>query len=954
MARKRAFTAFFSTPGILLGLASILTWSATAQSRRAPAAISPVRLRAGSLVSPVGLDAKRPEFSWTLKAADTHAHNLSQSAYRIVVSSTRERLKAPDVWDSGRMTSTGFLHVIYDGSALHPHTTYYWRLRVWDQNGVGSPWSATAHWTTALLDPSDWRAKWIAAEPDGPARTQPRESDEHPLDSPKPMPIFRRDFSVGKRVKQALVFVTGLGQYELTLNGNAVTDTVLNPGWTAYPKTVLYQTYDVTSLLGHGGNCFAVMLGGGMYHIPNVKDRYAKFVGSVGEPKLILQMHLLYIDGTTETIVSDHNWTTASGPIVFSSTYGGEDFDARQEVRGWKTAGFDDRSWADAVEVAGPDGMQSPPGSQLSGNIIPPIRIVRTRKPSKVTRPAPGIAVYDFGENFSGWPRIAVRGRRGDVIKLLAGELLDTHGFVTQQSAHARPDNPVLFTYILKGGGSTEIWHPRFTYYGFRYVQVQTEAISSIPTEKPTLRSMESDIVHDDVEHTGQFSSSLPLFNRIHRLIDNAILSNMVSVLTDCPTREKLGWLEQTHLMGTSIMENYDVVQLYRKVDDDMADAQLPDGLVPSIAPEVVAFVDREGQSTVFRDSPEWGSAIILSPWAAYQFYGDRRLLAEHYVAMTRYAAYLRGKSDDHILLFGLGDWYDLGPKEPGPSQLTGQGLTATAIYYQDLLAMVQTAQLLGHQQDAMAYAQEAEAVKEAFNRHFFHPEVNRYDRGSQTANAMPLVLGLVPEGDRPAVLEQLIADIRKQANHVTAGDIGFHYVVRALTDEGRSDVLFDMLSRTDSPSYGYQLAKGATTLTEAWDANPKDSQDHFMLGDAEEWFYRGLAGIDLDLARPGGQQIILRPALLKEVHGASATVQSVLGVIRVSWVYHDVWSLDVEIPPGASATVYLPGPSRGITEGSRPLAGASFRLGPVEADGRTALVLGSGAYHFRGASPIN
>jgi len=944
------FAAHFSALAVLL-LLVIIPGSAQPRSASRLAAISPIRLRIDSLSDPVGLDSIQPCFSWALRATNAHVRNLSQSAYRILVTSSASLLAAnqPDIWDSGRVGSTDFLHVDYSGPALHSETTYFWKLRVWDQNGVESPWSEPQSWTTALLANSDWSAKWIAATPDGPPRAQTRESDEPAMEPAKPMPIFRRDLAVAKRVKQALVFITGLGQYELTVNGTDVANTVLNPGWTDYRKTILYQTYDVTRLLRQGGNTLGVMLGNGMYDIPAVADRYSKFIGSFGQPKLILQLRLLFADGTTATIVSDKSWKTTSGPIVFSSTYGGEDYDARKEPAGWKTTNFDDSAWKPAVEVAAPNREASKPASELSANIIPPIRIVKTLKPVKIAAPRPGVLVYDFGENLSGWPAISVKGHAGDSVKLTPGELLDAHGFVSQESAHAFPDAPVLFHYTLQGSDSAEVWHPRFSYYGFRYVQVETTPAK--PSQPPTLLSVTDDVVHDDVEQTGTFSSATPLFNRIHALIDNAILSNLVSVLTDCPTREKLGWLEQTHLMGNSIMENYDVDRLYRKMANDMGDSQLADGLVPSIAPEFVAFVDRLGRSTPFRDSPEWGSAIIQSTWAAYQFYGDRNLLEDHYDQMKRYAYYLRGRSEGGILSFGLGDWYDLGPGDPGESQLTGKGLTATAIYYQDLLALTEIAEILGKPDDAAGYSQEAAAVKEAFNDRFFHPETNQYDRGSQTANAMPLALELAPDDRRAAVLENLIADIRRHANHVTAGDIGFHYVVRALTDAGRSDVLFDMLSRTDSPSYGYQLAKGATTLTEAWDANPKSSQNHFMLGHAEEWFYRGLAGIDLDLARPAPRQIVIRPAFLQQAHGASATIESVLGTIRAAWTFKDNWSLDVGIPVGASATVYLPGPPDGIDEDAKPIIRKDFAKSIEENNGETGIVLGSGNYHFTGGN---
>jgi hypothetical protein len=292
-------------------------------------------------------------------------------------------------------------------------------------------------------------------------------------------------------------------------------------------------------------------------------------------------------------------------------------------------------------------------------------------------------------------------------------------------------------------------------------------------------------------------------------------------------------------------MLNYNVDRIYEKISDDMLDAQEPNGMVPDIAPEYVKFLDEKGGNTYYRDSPEWGSAVILSPWIAYQYYGDTRLLADHYDEMRKYAAYLSSRAKDHFVEYGMSDWYDIGPRFPGESQLTGNGLTATAIYYQDLTALAKVASVLGRDQEAEEIAHEAMLVKNAFNAKLFHADSNSYDRGSQTAQAMPLALGMVPDGHEAGVLNSLIEDIRAHGNHVTAGDIGFHYVVRALSDGGRSDVLFEMLSRTDSPSYGFQLSKGATTLTEAWDTNPASSQNHFMLGHGEEWFYRGLAGID-------------------------------------------------------------------------------------------------------------
>jgi hypothetical protein len=854
-------------------------------------------------VNPLGIDAARPHFSWTLRSVDADARGTKQTAYQVLVALSSHSLAANrgDEWNSGKLLSSQMFQIEYGGIPLVPATRYYWKLRVWDENDRPSAWSASAHFTTGLLTRDQWKAHWIAAEPDTPSQSQTEGNARLTDEAMKPLPIFRREFSAPKKIIQGLAFVSGLGHYELHINGQNVTNNVLTPGWSNYRKRVFYDTYDITSLLSAGRNAIGVLLGNGMYHVPGIEGRYTKFIGSFGQPKLILEIQVRYTDGTTEVIPSDKTWRTSPGPITFTSIYGGEDYDARQEQAGWDMPSFHDASWRPALEVQGP-------GGELVAEQSPPVEVMDTYQPVKTTHPGPSVTVYDLGQNLSGWPEITVSGRRGATVKMMAGELLDSSGLVTQQSAGASRQSENRFSYTLRGDGQ-ESWHPRFTYYGFRYLQVEGTSAPGAPADdEPAVGSVRGQFLHDNAENVGNFQTSNTLFGQIHQLIDMAILSNMVSVLTDCPHREKLGWLEQTYLAGPSILFNYDAVELYQKMAQDIRDSQLADGMVPSIAPEYVAFVDENGVSTDFRDSPEWGSASILSPWTAYQFYGVKNLLAMQYDAMCAYASYLKAKTTGHILSYGLGDWYDVGTGPPGKSQLTGKEVTATAIYYQDLTVLSKVAAILDKPDDARSYATEAAQVKDAFNAELFHPESSEYDRGSQTANAMPLALGMVPPGHEEAVLQHLVDDIRGHENHVTAGDIGFHYVVRALTDGGRSDVLNDMLSRTDSPSYGYQLARGATTLTEAWDTNPKSSQNHFMLGHAEEWFYRGLAGISVDFDRPDSERILIRPVPVGQIENASATYRSVFGEIRSAWTHQaNRFTLHVKVPTGAVATLEIP-----------------------------------------------
>ncbi|MGB6431373.1 MAG: family 78 glycoside hydrolase catalytic domain [Candidatus Acidiferrales bacterium] len=949
--RQRRVVKFFAI-GLVLGIVPAARSSPakanTSQSiavRRAPlGTIRITLLRCEQLENPLGIETRRPLLSWQLEALGSERRGLRQTSYRILVASSASLLAKDvgDMWDSGKAASNRTIQIEYFGKELKSNGIYYWKVRVWDQDGVASVWSDAAQWQMGLLEPADWKAKWIAAEPDSESAASAAK-DLTNAPPPRPLPIFRHGFNLAKPVERAVVYVSGLGQYELRMNGTKVSEDLLTPGWTNYRKAVLCNVYDVTSLIKSGENAIGIMLGNGMYNVPRTPGRYQKFVGTFGQPKLIFQMHVRYLDGTEAVILSDSSWKTAPGPITFSSEYGGEDYDARLEQAGWDEPGFNDAAWTPAVEVNGP-------GGRLSTQLIPPIRVMHVYPVVAQTKPEPGILVFDLGQNFSGWPAIKVSGHSGDKVKLLPGELLDSSGLVSQRSS----GGPSYFVYTLKGSGQ-ETWHPRFSYYGFRYVQVEGATLKPGGDDgKPVLLSLEGQFVHSSARVTGDFSSSDELLDRIHGLIDAAMRSNMQSVMTDCPHREKLGWLEETQLLGSALMYNFDLSQLYRKISDDIADTQLPNGLVPDTAPEYVVF------PAGFRDSPEWGSAAILDPWLEYRFYGDRRLLAQRYDVMRKYAEYLATRADDHIISYGLGDWYDVGPGPLGESQLTSRGVTATSIYYLDLTVLHKVSLLLGKDVDAQKYAALARAVRVAFNAKMFNPQTNEYDTGSQTANAMPLAAGLVPDDRREAVLDNLVQDIRNHDNHVTAGDVGFHFVVQALEEGGRSDVLYDMLSRTDSPSYGYQLARGATTLTEAWDTNPTKSQDHFMLGDAEEWFYSGLAGIDFDLSRPPGEQIEIHPTVVGDIASAQAGFDSALGLIESRWECrarlplevggekYGECTLDVTVPVGAEAEVRIPSPTAAtITESGKALDHAiGVKLVRSEKDAVICRIE-SGKYYF-------
>ncbi|WP_235011691.1 alpha-L-rhamnosidase [Bryocella elongata] len=759
--------------------------------------------------------------------------------------------------------------------------------------------------------------------------------------------MFRRTFTVRARPVKATLRIVGVGQWDAWIADSHEARPVASPGlhgaWTDYRKTVAYDTLDVTRLLHPGANVLSVMLGNGMFNVQKTSlegarkgTRYTKFTGSFGAPKLIASLELKYREGRTEVITSDSQWKAAPGPLLFDSAYGGEDFDARRDDPTWKLAGFDDHAWQSAKAVDGP-------GGELIPAIALPVGVHETYKPVKTTTLAPGRVVYDLGQNFAGIVRISVHGPAGAILRLTPGELLNADGTVSQATFHG----PMWWSYTLRGSGD-EAWQPLFDYMGFRYVQADwvkspwpySEPVA--PNADATVLSIKGIAEHTDARAVGTFESSSEMLNRIHHLILAAMHNNEVSLMTDCPHREKLGWLEQTHLQADGMMFNNDLRALMAANDRNMADAQWDNGIVPTIAPEYTRFGSIYGS---FDDSPEWGSAAILEPWWTYTFYGDRAQLEKDYPMMQRYIAALAGKAKGGIVEYGLGDWYDIGPKPPGLEQHTTLGVTATLMLVQDAQTMECIATLLGHADEAARYGDLATRTADAFNKRFWDEVHQWYDTGSQAANAMPLAIGIVPAEHHQAVLEHLVADIHALGDHTNAGEIGYPYLLRALAKEDRDDVILAMLMRKDPPSYGSQLEVGATALTEAWDANPHSSQDHLMLGGAEQWLYRRLAGIDFDRSRADeAQQITVHPIALSGVDWVRAGFDSSLGHIESDWKREGTRvAYRITVPAGAHAMVVLP---------PQAASDARARLLASESAIQSRFLVGAGTWTF--SAPAN
>jgi len=876
-------------------------------------------------------------FSWELTSQERGQH---QTARQIVVSSKKEFLESGryDIWNSGTIQSSRNILVPYEGTELRSAQTYFWRVKVRDKNNEESQWSRTGKFVTGVFGQRDWdNAAWIGYEelPEsllvipGVHGNGDRLGDKgvkRPV-----VPLFRKQFDVRKQVAEALLFISGLGHYEASINGTKVGSDFLTPGWTYYEKTCLYNTYDVTENLNKGENCIGVIVGNGFYNVN--RERYRKLVVAFGMPKLICKLKIIYTDGSTETLVSGPDWKTSPSPVTFTSIYGGEDYDARLEQNGWDKPGFDESQWNDAVPVRAPKGILIP-------EIDYPLQVEEIFEPKEIIEPAANTYLYDFGQNASGIIELKVEGKRGQEIKLIPGELIDRQKLVNQQAS----GSPYYFSYILKGDG-IEVWRPRFTYYGFRYVQVEGAAPEKAGTmvDMPKILSLKFLHTRNSTEQIGRFECSNEHFNKIFSLINWAIKSNLQSVVTDCPHREKLGWMEQTHLMGGSIHYNFDLYNLYKKLVFDMMDAQTDDGLVPDIAPEYVVF---EGG---FRDSPEWGSAAVILPWLIYKWYGDSGVMENSWPMMKKYVDYLEGKSDDHILSHGLGDWYDLGPKFPGEAQLTPRQLTATAIYYYDIVLLGKMAEVLKYHDESVKLIELAKEVKDAFNKKFFNVQTKIYSTGSQTAMAMPLCVGLLEERYRKEVFDNLVSSINQSGKALTAGDVGFHYLVMALENGGASELIYEMNYRDDVPGYGFQLKKGATALTESWAALEEVSNNHLMLGHIMEWFYSGLAGISQADNSQAYEKVIIKPAFVGNIQWAKAHYDSPNGKISSEWrIENNKLILNVEVPVNSKAEVHIPArdTTRDIESGKLLSENDDVIVGRTE-NGMVNLQIGSGRYHF-------
>lgn len=882
----------------------------------------PFNLRCEYLVNPVGIDIPLPRFSWMLRHRE---RGRLQSAYRIIVSSSlmaAENLIG-DVWDSGKVASDQSTNVEYGGGELESRCRYYWRVKWWDDTGRESPFSEIAFFETGILNQEEWKAKWISGGR-----------------------LLRREFMIEGEVSRARAYICGLGYYEFWINGVRVGDRVLDPPWTDYEKLALYTVYDVTDYIRRGRNAVAVMLGNGRYsprHEWKIKGVQVKRYERA-EPKLLAEIWVWLEDGREAVIVTDGEWRVSDGPILFDDIYDGEVYDARLEEAGFDRPGFDDSGWRKASITA-------PPCEQLrSSATSPPIRRVRLLPPRKILNPRPDVYVFDFGQNFSGWVRLRVAGERGREVRLRYAELLSEDGELNTAPNRAAKSTDV---YILKGDGVEE-YEPRFTYHGFRYVE-----LTGYPGT-PTLDTLTGVEVHTDVEPVGGFSCSNQLLNDIHRIIVWSIMSNLMGVPTDCPQRdERLGWMGDAQLVAEAAIFNFDMAAFYNKWLRDMRLAQAEDGSVPDVVPPYWL---------TYPADPAWGSACTIIPWLLYLYYGDSRVLEENYEMMRRWVEFLSSKAENNIVrLSKYGDWCRPGfitsPETPGE-------LVSTWYYYYSVKILADAAKVLGKTSDWRRYSSLAEEIRDAFNREFLRdgrygvvrPSSQTAPLSSQTSNILPLALGMAPEAEASRILENLLEDIAQRRDyHPATGIIGTRYLLETLSKYGHTETAYKVVSQTSYPSWGYMIREGATTLWERWElltGGGMNSHNHAMFGSIDSWFYKVLAGINADEHEPGFKKIVIKPHLPIGLNHASASIYTLRGPVYTSWQRIDgKLYIEVSIPTNSTGVIWLPVkdfPNPVVYEGRSPVWQDGVYVPGVEGirsarmeNDYIVLETGSGFYRF-------
>jgi alpha-L-rhamnosidase len=862
-------------------------------------------LKTDNQTTPLGGDNPVPEFSWILQSSQ---RGTAQTAYEIVVSDDERKLEPGNYWQSGKIEGNQTFGIRYSGKSLKSFTRYFWKVRVWDERGKVSDWSAPSWFETSMMSLSDWKAKWISDQ-----SPLPQNDEDFYLETPNP--LLRKEIKLKKEVKSARLYIAGLGYSIAYINGQRVGDHMLDMPWTQFDKQILYNTFDVSNMLTKGENAIGVMLGNGWYNpMPfklfqrwNLRDEL-----TVGKPIVKAQLRITYSDGSIETIVTDKSWKAGTGPILKNSVYLGELYDARLEQNGWNNRNFNDKNWETAKVEDGPNG-------ELIARYLPPVRATKILKPIKMTEPEPGVYLFDFGQNFAGVARLKVAGPAGTTVTMRSGEDIHADGslnFLTVIAGQLKamwnadggpgcPKDPMMVnTYILKGEGD-EIFTPECTFSSFRYVEV-----SGFPG-KPDLNSIEGLRMNTDLQETGSFECSNDMFNKVQEATKWTFLSNVFGVQSDCPAREKLGYGGDIVATAEAFSYNFDMSQFYRKAMQDFVNDVRPNGGMPEIAPNMGINSESMGGET---GSPGWQLAFPFGLKVLYDYYGDLSVVKRNYPVLKRQVDFMHSVAPDNIVEKCISDHESIDKKPVA--------LSATAFYYHHVKILVDFAKVLNKENDVETYQKLADDIKAAFIQKFLQTGTGIFDNGTQAAQLIALYYNLVPENEKDAAFDHLLLEIyNKHKGHLSTGIFATKFMFDFFREQNRNDISYSIANQRTFPGWGNMLANGATTLYESWQyPDTVYSQNHPMFGSISEWFYKSLLGINA--LAPGFTKFEIKPQPAGDLTWAKGHYDAVVGRISSEWEIEGThFKLKVTVPANTQAKIYVPTLSeKNILENGKPV----------------------------------
>lgn len=877
-----------------------------------------VDLRVEYRTNPVNVFTAKPRFSWKIQS---DKRNLLQAGYNIEVA--EDSGFARPVWNSGNVSS-GESHLVeYGGTQLKSSSCYYWRLKVMGNQGEESPWSETAVFQTTLLSNSEWQAAFISAE------------DETSDGMGSCAYLLRREFSAPGKIKRAKLYASAKGMFIAYINGERVGDDVLSPGWTEYRQRILFQTYDITPAITAGVNALGFILGPGWYKgdLPGWMGRKNSYGVRTA---VIAQICIEYEDGRTEVIASDATWKCDKAPVIYSELYHGEIYDARMEQEGWNRSGFNDKSWK-------PVNIESTDLSVLKPHDGVPVKEKEVFKPVSMFKTPRGDTVIDFGQNISGWVMFKVRGKAGDRVKIRHTEVLDAQGnFYTENLRGAKQ----CMEYILSGKGE-EKFNTLFTFQGFQYI-----AVDEWPGNA-AIENFEARAIYSDIRPTGEFSCSHEKLNKFVSNVRWSMRDNFVDIPTDCPQRdERLGWTGDAHVFMSAANYLMETAPFFKKWLRDLAIAQLKDGRVPHVVPDVLNDkVDRSDENAQSESAATgWADVAVGAPWSLYSAFADKGILEEQYPSMKKWVDYIYKVSQEGTLFnvgFHFGDWVALDASEGSSFGATPTDLCATAFYANSADILSKAAAVLGKKDDAEKYADLRKKIGQAYRDEFFSPN-GRLVARTQTAHILSLAFNLSPAEFKERTVRTLVELIGEKGNHLTTGFLGTPFVLQVLTDNGHADLAYELMLKEDFPSWLYQVNKGATTIWEHWDGIKPDgsmwspgmnSFNHYAYGSVCDWVFRVVGGIDTDRGKVGYRHILLKPVFAcTQITWAKTSYESVYGNVALSWEKKDgSVTVNVTVPPNTSATLTLPGAKSGVINGVNFTAAANDAV----------CELGSGSYSF-------